>query len=227
MATPIHILIVEDHDALRESLCEIVQKAGYATTAVDSAEALADLPANPWHIALLDLNLPGEDGLSLAMRLRRIKPALGIIMLTARTTVRDKITGYDNGADIYHPKPAAPAELICVIQALSRRIAPYPTTHPLHLNLKTRVIEQQGKSISLREAEFILLHALALAPQNRLETWQLLEQLNRPMDDLGKRQLAVTISRLREKLETHGFARPAIQAERGLGYRLTFDMSIE
>lgn len=117
------ILVIEDHDALREVTVSALQEMGHKVRGIASAEALnAELEITTPHILILDLNLPGEDGISLAGRLKRMIPELGIIMVTARKELADKVTGYENGADIYLTKPTSLKELAAAVNALSRRI---------------------------------------------------------------------------------------------------------
>ncbi len=228
MAAARRLLIVEDHDALRETLVEVLASAGHSVLAVESAEAAVGLPGCPrFDIAILDLNLPGEDGLSLAARLRRAQPGIGIILLTVRDSVADKVAGYDGGADLYLPKPVAPEELIASVAALARRLVPTPRGSQVQLDPQAGVLRTENGPLRLRESETTLLAALALAPDHRLEFWQLLEVLGRPLEETGKRQLAVIVTRLRAKLEAHGLPSPSIRAERGMGYRLAFPLTID
>lgn len=118
-----NIIIVEDHDALREVTMSSLQDMGHKVRGVASAEALnAELQIAMPHILILDLNLPGEDGISLANRVRQTNPEIGIIMVTARKELGDRIVGYESGADIYLTKPTSIDELAVAIQALARRI---------------------------------------------------------------------------------------------------------
>lgn len=117
------IILVEDHDDLREITVEALAEMGHAVRGLaDGALLDAEFPEFRPHILVLDLNLPGEDGISLSRRYRRLHPGIGIIMVTARTQAREKVEGYDSGADIYLAKPVCPEELAAAIQALSRRI---------------------------------------------------------------------------------------------------------
>ncbi|WP_159079036.1 response regulator transcription factor [Orrella marina] len=106
------IVVVEDHDEYREALVEFLQREGHRVMDFDSAETLMHgaLPESV-DLFMIDLNLPGEDGLVLAKRLRESMPAVGIIMLTARGYPEDVTRGYQNGADIYLNKPASAAQL--------------------------------------------------------------------------------------------------------------------
>lgn len=226
MATARHLLIVEDHDALRESLVEVLEGAGYHVTAAGSAEAVTELPAARRHdIAILDLNLPGEDGLTLAARLRRTQPGIGIVMLTARAALADKLAGYDSGADIYLPKPVAPQELLATLEALARRIIPaQQVAAHLKLDLAGNRLHGPTQAIALAEAESALLRAFALALEGRLETWQVLEILGE--EKTSRTALEIRISRLRKKLAAVGVEGETLRAIRGQGYRLLVELTI-
>lgn len=229
MATPLNILVVEDHDGLRDVTVEILGAQGHVVTGLDCAEAVAELPAS-WKcdIAILDLNLPGEDGLALASRLRTMQPGIGIVMVTVRHALDEKLAGYEHGADLYLTKPTAPEELCAAVQALARRIgltASIPVADFV-LDMPARVLRTPAGSIGLRSSEASVLHALARAPEQLLEAWQLLLILEKPDDTQGKAQLEVLISRLRGKLTRHGAPSNVLRAERGKGYRLCLALKL-
>ena len=128
-----NILVIEDHEALREVTLSALGEMGHKARGISSAEALpAELESCVPHILILDLNLPGEDGISLAGRLRRMRPEIGIIMVTARNELTDKISGYESGADIYLTKPTSLEELAAAVNALSRRIIRWAGDSPQH-----------------------------------------------------------------------------------------------
>jgi|GEM_PF-5700042 len=119
-----NIIVVEDHDALREVTVSALSDMGHKVRGIGSAEGLSgELQLCIPHIMVLDLNLPGEDGISVANRIRASYPEIGIIMVTARKNYDDRITGYKSGADIYLTKPTSLEELGAAIDALSRRIS--------------------------------------------------------------------------------------------------------
>src|SRR5450830_354712 len=121
MATPLKIMLVEDHDALREVTVNYLRQQGYTADGVESADALVGRQdTEQIDLYILDLNLPGEDGISLARRLRQFHPEVGIIMLSARSSKVDTMRGYEAGADIYLTKPTAPMELNAAIVAIAR-----------------------------------------------------------------------------------------------------------
>lgn len=228
-ATPIKLLVVEDHLALLDVTVETLSAQGYEVIGISSAEAVDELPAHfVADIAVLDLNLPGEDGLSLARRLRQVQPRIGIIMVTARHTLAHKLVGYEHGADIYLTKPTAPEELCATVQALVQRLCPGATAQPdaFALDMGSKLLTTPGGNLALRSAEAALLYALALAPDQTLASWQALEKLDKPIDDQGKAQLEVLVSRLRKKLVDHGAPTMPIRALRGIGYRLCIPLVI-
>jgi len=146
------ILVIEDHDALREVTVSALQDMGHKVRGIASAEALnAELEICKPSILILDLNLPGEDGISLAGRLKRMIPELGIIMVTARKELADRVTGYENGADIYLTKPTSLKELAAAVNALSRRITSWAEASfqvavdpgELKSSERTRAVQQQ------------------------------------------------------------------------------------
>lgn len=231
MATPLNILVVEDHDALRAVTVEVLRMQGHAVMEAASAEALDELsPERRFDVAVLDLNLPGEDGFSLAARLRKACPGIGIVMVTVRHALDDKLTAYQHGADVYLTKPTDPTELCAVVQALQRRLvrdaAADEAAGGLCLDVgKARLVSNEA-SVSLRMPEARVLQALVLAPNGFLEHWQLMQILAKPVDEQGKAQLEVLVSRLRTKLHQLGAQAPAIRAERGRGYRLCVEVRL-
>ncbi len=231
MGTPLNILVVEDHDPLRAVTVEVLRMQGHAVMEAASAEALDELsPDRRFDVAVLDLNLPGEDGFSLAARLRKTCPGIGIVMVTVRHALDDKLTAYQQGADVYLTKPTDPAELCAVVEALQRRLvrdaAVEDSSTPLCLDVGKARLFSSDTSLSLRMPEARVLQALVLAPQGFLEHWQLLQILAKPVDEQGKAQLEVLVSRLRTKLHQLGAAAPAIRAERGRGYRLCVELQL-
>ena len=222
MDSALNIIVVEDHDELREVTVAALCGMGHVARGVDCAEALDDeLGAFRADILVLDLNLPGEDGISVARRMRAAGPDIGIIMVTAREAVRDKMTGYGSGADIYLTKPTSVEELGAAIQALSRRVRPdAPLASRLTLNPVTLQLLGPQAVLDVSDQECALLSAFAKAAEHRLETWQMMELSGKGADEVSKSTLEVQIVRLRKKLEEAGAAAPTIKAIRGRGYQL-------
>lgn len=231
MGASLNILVVEDHDALRAVTVEVLRLQGHVVVEAFCAEDLGELsPDRRFDVAVLDLNLPGEDGFSLAARLRKACPGIGIVMVTVRHSLGDKLTAYQQGADVYLTKPTDPAELCAVVEALQRRLAGDAPANAAGTGLRLDVgkarLLSDSTSVNLRMPEARVLQALVLAPQGFLEHWQLLQILAKPVDEQGKAQLEVLVSRLRTKLHQLGAAAPAIRAERGRGYRLCVELQL-
>ena len=226
---PIKLLVVEDHLALLDVIVETLSACGHEVIGVDSAEALEQLPAHfVADIAVLDINLPGESGLSLAQRLRCIQPSIGIIMVTALHALEHKLAGYEHGAGLDLTKPIAPQELCLAVFALAQRIRRSTATEPpaFTLDTATCLLHTPQGELVLRSPESALLHALALAPDHTLEVFQVLEKLDKTVDANGKVQLEVLISRLRSKLVAHGAPAVPIRSVRTKGYRLCMPLRI-
>ena len=222
------VVVVEDHAILREALVDRLCEHGYRAYGAPDAEALADeLGDVHADIYLLDLNLPGEDGLSLALRLRRAEPGVGIVMLTSRDATSDRVVGYESGADAYLAKPIVLEELDAVVAAVARRVRPVETaTETFVLDVRRATLTGPAGTVEVTASQVAVLDALARAQDRTLETWQLIQALGRDPDDYRKATLEVMVARLRERLSGAGAARDAITAVRGSGYRLTIDLKV-
>jgi DNA-binding response OmpR family regulator len=227
MHDTLNIMVVEDHDALRNVTVEALARRGYTVRGVDCAEALPDEPGLfPIDLFVIDLNLPGEDGLSLAARLRAAQPDIGIIMVTARGQVRDRLAGYDNGADIYLTKPTSADELCAAVRALTRRIQPGGAGALFALSLAGLSLQGPKGKISLSSHESVVLAAFVRAKDQQLETWQLIELTEKLVNEASKKALEVQIVRLRKKLQQAGADESTIKAIRGQGYRLCLRLAL-
>ncbi|MFA6015302.1 MAG: response regulator transcription factor [Gallionellaceae bacterium] len=226
MATRLNIVLVEDHDALRKVTVEALRLAGHLVTGVDSAEALNDISTEHINLIVIDLNLPGEDGISLAKRLRASQPELGIIMLTARAAVTDKLIGYESGADIYLTKPTSVEELNAAIFALKRRLKAVRSSNNLTLDRAQLRLDGPHKPLPLTLQEADLLTAFIRAPHQQMENWQLIELLGKGQTEYKKSALEVQMVRLRKKLIQAGAAPHPIKVIRGYGYQLCESISL-
>lgn len=228
MPTPLDITIVEDHIDLRDLFADFLRGEGHQVVAFGYGDELDEyLIEGACDLLLLDLNLPGEDGLSIAARLRATYPDLHILMLTARTAVEDRIRGYASGADLYLGKPVSPAELGAAVGSIARRVAHAREQVP-HLGLDPdRLVLTSGDvEVALSRPELLLLKAMAVAPGATLDYWRCLELLELPIDDRGKGSLEVRISRLKKKLRDAGIATPVIKALWKEGYRLCLPVRV-
>jgi DNA-binding response OmpR family regulator len=228
MSKPLNIMVVEDHDALRDVTVEALSERGHNVRGIDCAEALPDEPGLfPIDLLVIDLNLPGEDGISLAGRIRAAQPDIGIIMVTARNQVRDRMAGYDGGADIYLTKPTSADDLCAAVRALTRRIRPSAeVSSAFLLSLNTQVLQGPLAKVSLTGQEVALLAAFTRAKDQQLETWQLIALTVKAATESSKKALEVQIVRLRKKLLQVGAAEPSIKSIRGQGYRLLLKLAL-
>jgi DNA-binding response OmpR family regulator len=228
MATQLNIVVVEDNTDLRTLLSSALRKDGHHVTPLSCAEELEDQAGSDHADAfLIDINLPGEDGLSLAKRIRNAHPLVGIIMLSARSALDDKLNGYDCGADIYLTKPVSLPELSAALRSFARRrLATFKHITPKGLTLNKLELQGQQTVVKLTTQEAIVLTALARAPAGRLETWQMAELLDAEVDESFKASLAVRMVRLRKKLIDAGAEGAVIESLRNIGYQLTTHIEI-
>lgn len=223
-----NILVVEDNDSLRKATVAMLLRSGYAASGLVCAEDVDDIRLEPPpDLFIIDLNLPGEDGLSLAQRLRVAQPLVGIIMVTARSLLGDKLAGYGHGADIYLPKPVDPAELLAAIESLGRRLTAQRkklddnTTPPsLRLDQASRTLHGPSGSVALSVSEVAVLAGLCRAQANRLETWQIMGLVGEDPSSYTKASLEVRMVRLRKKLSQVGASERCLPSLRGFGYQL-------
>ncbi len=222
MNVPLHVAIVEDHLDLRDLFADFLRGQGHDVVAFSFGDELDDyLPLNDCELLILDINLPGEDGYSIAARLRAANPALHIIMLTARTAVEDRIRGYASGADLYLAKPVSPAELGAAVGSIARRVAAVRDRSPqLGLDVERLLLSAEHGEVALSQPEAQLLKAMAVAPGANLDYWRCMELLELPADERGKASLEVRISRLKKKIRAAGITGPIIKALRKEGYHL-------
>lgn len=226
---PLRIIVVEDYTSLREQLVIHLQADGHSVQGADSGMELNELLENNSapDILILDLNLPVEDGNSIAARMRQAFPDIGIIMHTVRVSTSEKVTGYSNGADMYVSKPASPAEISATVFSLGRRLNRATTTTWI-LDIKRQLlISPQNQSISLLPAEVLTLNQLALAPGGLIESGRLLALLQSLHPEWDKMNLEVHFSRLRKKITPFLDEVASIKGVRGQGYQLCLPLKIK
>lgn len=224
------VLLVEDHDELREATLAVLHAHGFSAVGVASAEEMDDLlqHSRP-RLYVVDLNLPGEDGLSLTRRIRAAQPAAGIVMTTARTQVSDRVQGYESGADIYLPKPVDPAELVAALKSLAARIQPRDVRGPgvaATLETDARLLRGSQGAVRLSESEMRLLSALVIAKDNMLERWQVAVHLGSAEADISKDSLQNRISQLRKKMVQSLGEGEHIRSVRKEGYKLCVNLQL-
>ena len=228
MVTRLNIVVVEDNDELRAATVDALRQEGHKVLGLDCAEAMPEQAALTLvDLMIVDLNLPGEDGLSLAQRVRKSHPEIGIIIATARSDTHQKQEGYSKGADIYMTKPVALAELSAAIQSLGRRLKSAVASESLVLSVAKLTLQgPYGKSLGLTSTEATLLAAFNLAPDRRLEKWQLIEVLEKESADNPLATLELVIVRLRKKIRDLGINEPAIKVIRNWGYQFCLPLTV-
>jgi two-component system, OmpR family, phosphate regulon response regulator OmpR len=221
---PAHLLVVDDDDRIRTLLKRYLTGLGHAVTvAKDSAQARTMIDSLVFDLIILDVMMPGEDGVSLtrALRVERETP---IILLTARGDANHRIEGLSAGADDYLAKPFEPEELALRIGAVLKRARPAPAADVLTMgdtnwNVARQELRRDGGLIRLTQAEADLMAALAARPGATITREELARKAGVAMD----RSVDVQVTRLRRKLEDDPTEPVYLQTVRGLGYRLTPD----
>lgn len=222
MSKSISIVVVEDNLSLQDLMVDHLQRGGYNAQGVSCAEDLDDLlVGHRVDILVLDVNLPGESGIDIARRLREAQPSLYIVMLTAKTSEKDKALGYESGADIYLTKPASPVEVTAAIASIERRIAQQrKTTSELSLDVQKMQLVGKQATLNLGTFELLILKGLIEAPSQRLDYWRLMELIEKEPSDKNKIALGVQIHRLKKKLVEAGAEKNAIKSVHKEGYQL-------
>ncbi len=225
-------LLIDDDARLGALVAEYLGKHEIDVTVVgDGARGLAALRKRPFDVVLLDLMLPGVDGLEVCRRIRAVPElaAVPVIMLTARGEDVDRIVGLELGADDYLPKPFNPRELLARIRAVRRRSAgpgPAGPARPrfrsgaLEIDFDAREVTVAGRRQTLTHYEFELLSALARAAGRPLSREQLLDALRGKEYEAFDRSIDVHVSKLRQKVEADPKAPRLIKTVRGVGYLL-------
>ncbi|HRI43454.1 MAG TPA: response regulator transcription factor [Fimbriimonadaceae bacterium] len=217
------ILVIEDDEVIAERLHHALTKEGYAVDTVpDGERGLALAQIRPYSLILLDVMLPGRDGVSVCEALRRGRHNVPILMLTARGQVEDKVRGLDAGADDYLPKPFEFKELLARIRALLRRDKTQKSAvlvvDDLEIDAAAKVVRRAGRDLHLTPREFSLLEALARNQGRVLTRDVIIEQVW--ADD---RSLSNTVNfhvtSLRKKID-EGREKSLIETVHGFGYRL-------
>ncbi len=221
------ILVVDDDQAVRDSLARSLQYSGYEVqTAVDGVDALAKLSATRPDAVIMDVMMPRLDGLEATRMLRANGNDVPILVLTARDAVNDRVDGLDAGGDDYMAKPFALDELLARLRALTRRSKPATeetsdvlTFENLTLDLQTREVLRGGRRISLTRTEFALLQTFMEHPRRVLERSWLLNEVWGFDFPTTANSLEVYIGYLRRKTEADSEPR-LIHTVRGIGYVL-------
>lgn len=235
------LLVVDDEPELAEILVEYFSGQGFdVRSAGNATEARAALNVAVPQLAILDIRMPGEDGLSLARWIKQQHSATGIIMLTTAADVVDRIVGLEMGADDYMPKPFELRELLARVKSVLRRLAeknPLPEAPAskservrfgrCELDLEARMLlDAQGESTALTAMEFDLLKVFAANAGRVLNRDQLMELAHHKGWDVYDRSIDLRIMRLRRKIEPDPEKPEVIKTVRGVGYMFVPEASV-
>lgn len=226
---PLHILVIEDNDSLREATLEFLNDNGHHATGVASAEEVDETPTRDVpDLYLVDVNLPVENGFALTQRIRKSQPLAGIVLMTARGQLRDRLNGYDCGADNYLIKPVEQAELLACIHSLAVRLKSKSVQSKtgLVLNSQSSSLSGPGGNSPLTRGESQLLVAFCRAAGHKLERWQAMQLVDSKEKGLTQASLEMRISALRKKLSHCSAVENAIVTLRGFGYALQCDIEV-
>ena len=235
---PTHVLIVDDDPSVRQMVVDYLGDNEIHVTALASGREIADVTAREMiDLLILDLKLPGENGMDIARRIRA-DSNMPIIMLTGRKEEADRVMALELGADDYLTKPFSPRELLARIRSLLRRSRAHETVADglakirayrfagWELNVRVRRLKSpQGELMTLRNAEFNLLAAFLASPLRVLTREQLLGMSHLHNDDVYDRAIDTQVGRLRKKLEAQGGGK-LIHTERGAGYVFTAPVEV-
>jgi two-component system OmpR family response regulator len=219
------ILLVEDDRKIASFVIKGLREAGFAVEhEVDGEAGLHRVLTDSFDAAVMDIMLPGRDGLSIIEELRRRKITLPVIVLSAKRSVDDRVRGLQSGSDDYLTKPFAFSELLARIQALIRRAngTPEPLTlefEDLYLNLATREVKRAGRKIDLQPREFAFLEYLMRNAGKVVSRTMIMEHVWDYNFDPQTNIVEARLSRLRDKVD-EGFAVRLIHTIRGAGYVL-------
>ena len=226
---PNHILLVDDDPLLRRSLVFNLEQAGYrVSTAASAEDALALAERDPPHLVLLDIGLPGMDGLE-ALRRFRARMDVPVIFLTARRRELEQVLGLELGTDDYVTKPFDRGVLLARLKAVLRRVQRPPAAPPepqqlavgdLEVDPATHQVTVGSRTVELTRREFDLLYALALKPGQVLSAEELLARVWGAEYQGEPQVVYVHIRWLREKLEEDPHRPQRILTVRGVGYKL-------
>lgn len=220
-----YVLIVEDESKIAELLRDYLVAAGFPVTIIGRGDsALAEVRSHPPTLVLLDIMLPGMDGMEVCREIRKFS-TVPIIMITARVEEIDRIVGLELGADDYVCKPFSPREIVARVKAVLRRSQPQPIEQqlkagPVSMDCATREVSVGGKRVSLTPNEFALLKALMARPNRVFTRGELLDLVQGYSFDGYERTIDSHIKNLRKKLAVGLPEGEVISTVYGVGYKL-------
>jgi DNA-binding response OmpR family regulator len=219
----LRIALIEDHESLARGIAYRLEDMGHSVDLIeDGADADVHLRGDGAELIILDINLPGMDGLTILRNLRRRGDDRPVLLLTARSDTLERVQGLDAGADDYLVKPFEMDELEARLRALARR-RPRPMVRALllgdvELDLDSRQVSIGGSPVAMPRREISLLEVLLGAQGRTVSKADLLDHLYGTGADIEEGAVEVHVSRLRKRLKPHGLM---IKVQRGIGYSLT------
>jgi len=229
-----HVLAVDDDPSIRELIVRCLDDGDIRVTALESGHGVAEAMAgDAVDLLVLDLRLPGEDGMQIAHRVRQTS-RVPILMLTGRAGEADQVMALESGIDDYVTKPFSPRELLARVRALLRRSRPYASVGQVlqrvrayrfagcELNVRLRrLLKPCGATVDLSKTQFNLLAAFLASPQCILSRDELLQRSRLPGTEVFDRAIDVQVARLRRTIEPEPPGSALIRTERGAGYVFT------
>jgi two-component system, OmpR family, response regulator len=239
LKSSVHVLAVDDDPSVRQMISDYLGDNDIRVSTLAGGRGVDEaIERDGIDLLILDLKMPGEDGMQIVRRLRE-RWDLPVIMLTGRKEEADRVMGLELGADDYLTKPFSPRELLARIRALLRRSRARETVAEgltkirayrfANWDLNTRLrrlTSLSGETVAITNSEFNLLVAFLSAPQRVLSREQLLDLSRLHNDEVYDRSIDVQVGRLRRKLEPQGVKTPLIRTERGVGYVFTAEVEI-
>ena len=221
------VLVVEDEKKIASFIRKGLEAEGFVVDSTHHGdEGFSAATTRPYDAIILDIMLPGRDGLSILRNLRERNIAVPVILLSARSELNERLEGLNLGADDYLTKPFYIEELVARLHVVMRRASGAAqsilSVADLRVNLLTREVERGGRRIELTAREFELLEHLARSPGRVLTRPQICERVWNYDFDPGTNLVEVYIQRLRKKLEHEGEAK-LVETIRGVGYRINSD----
>ena len=219
------ILLVEDEEKLAAHVGLALERQGHEVRIInDGAEAIDAALKTPFQLIVLDVNLPGADGLEVLRRVRQASLPVRVLMLTARSEIGDRVAGLKAGADDYLSKPFALEELLARVEVLGRRAAGAEpsdvlTAQDVRMDVRQRRLWRGGEEVAVSPREFEVLQVLMQEPGRTFSRDEICERIWNREHEYETRTVEIFIMRLRKKLDD-GRSETLIETVRGAGYRL-------
>ena len=228
------VAVVEDEPMLRADLVEFLTRTGHDVQGYeDGTQLFQSLPKNPVSVFILDVNLPGEDGFTIAKRLRQsFQNAIGIVMVSARSQTMDRVVGLEVGADAYLIKPVSLREVEAQIRAIERRLSPTEPGHPavvaawVYDPVEWTLTSTEGRVVKLTATERAFVTQLADRPGDPVSRDSILAALGKKRWDPSDRSVDALVHRLQIKAEKQLGERLPISSVHGLGYAFSAKLEV-